>query len=154
MRTESGSDEMAAGAPAAHATTPASRRRFLILSAGVVLIAFALREWFVLASVLPFPTQGDVSGYLRYAIRMAIDGIFSEADAGQPVIPDAYRGPGYPVFLLGILKLTGQQLVLGGVSSTGHHRGVQRRSCHRSGAPMDRPHDGDLGRTAPRSLAP
>lgn len=88
---------------------PRERRRFLLLSAGVVLIAWALREWFVLASTLPSPTQGDVSSYLRYAIHMAVDGVFSDAQNGQPVVPDAYRGPGYPVFLLAVLELSGPQ---------------------------------------------
>jgi len=100
---------MAAGTPDIYALTSVSHQHFFLLSTGLVFIAFALREWFVLASVLPSPTQGDVSGYLRYAIHMAIQGIFSEAEAGQPVLPDAFRGPGYPIFLLGIFKLTGPQ---------------------------------------------
>lgn len=109
MPRDSASDEMTAGEPRVHVMTSVSHQRFFLLGTGLVFIAFALREWFVLASVLPFPTQGDVSGYLRYAIHMATQGVFSEAEAGQPVLPDAFRGPGYPLFLLGILKLTGPQ---------------------------------------------
>lgn len=85
------------------------RRQFILLATGIVLVAWGLREWFVLASLLPSPAQGDVSSYLRYAIHMAVDGVFSEAGAGQSVIPDAYRGPGYPVFLLAVLELGGPQ---------------------------------------------
>lgn len=84
-------------------------RQFLLLASGIVLVAWGLREWFVLASTLPSPAQGDVSSYLRYAIHMAVDGVFSEARAGQPVVPDAYRGPGYPVLLLAVLELGGPE---------------------------------------------
>ena len=84
-----------------------NKRQFLLLSAGVVLTAFALREWYVLASVLPNPTQGDVSSYLRYAQHMVLDGVFSQAENGAAVVPDAYRTPGYPLILAAIYRFTG-----------------------------------------------
>jgi hypothetical protein len=84
-----------------------TQRQFLILSAGLVLFAFAVREWHILASVLPNPTQGDISSYLNYALNMAWEGVFTKAGNGEPIVPDAYRSPGYPIFLLGVYKLTG-----------------------------------------------
>ena len=75
-------------------------RRFAMLSCLVVLVAFALREWFVLTMTVPEPNQGDVGAYLRYALHLAWDGTFSSAQG--PAIPDAFRSPGYP-WLLRIL---------------------------------------------------
>jgi len=83
-----------------------TQRQFFLAAAGIVLIAYALRDWYIIASVLPHPTQGDVSGYLRYALHLTWDGTFSQADNGQPVTPDAYRNPGYPLFLAGVLQLS------------------------------------------------
>ena len=86
-----------------------TKRQFILTAIGAVLFAFVLREWHILVSVLPDHTQGDVASYLRYALHMAWDGVFSQAGNGEPVVPDAYRNPGYPVFLLGVLKLSGLQ---------------------------------------------
>jgi 4-amino-4-deoxy-L-arabinose transferase-like glycosyltransferase len=86
-----------------------TKRQFILTAIGAVLFAFVLREWHILVSVLPDHTQGDVASYLRYALHMAWDGVFSQAGNGEPVVPDAYRSPGYPVFLLGVLKLSGLQ---------------------------------------------
>lgn len=72
-----------------------------------MLIAYALRDWYILASVLPNPNQGDVSDYLRYALHLVWDGTFSRAGNVHPVPPDAFRNPGYPVFIAGVLKLSG-----------------------------------------------
>lgn len=74
-------------------------RREGILAGAVVLLALALREWFVLATAIVQPASGDVSSYMRYAIHMVLDGTFSEAGPGLPATPDAYRGPGYPLFI-------------------------------------------------------
>lgn len=82
-----------------------TKTRFLIYSAAVVLLALFVREWFVLTAIPVNPTQGDVSSYLRYALHMAWDGVYSSAEGGQPVTPDAYRSPGYPWFLFATFKL-------------------------------------------------
>lgn len=76
-----------------------SRQKFWLCAAVVLLLALVAREWFVLAAVFPNPVQGDVSAYLRYALHLIRDGTFSQAEPGQPLLPDAYRGPGYPFFL-------------------------------------------------------
>ena len=84
------------------------KRTFLLLSISVVLLAFALREWYALASTVVEPARGDVGSYLRYARHLLVDGVFSQSMDGRAVVPDAFRGPGYPVFLAAILKLSGE----------------------------------------------
>lgn len=74
-------------------------RRFSLYAAAIVLLAFFLREWFVLVSWCPDPARGDAGAYLRYAQHLVFDGVFSSSEQGQPVVPDAFRGPGYPALL-------------------------------------------------------
>lgn len=81
-------------------------REFLLAATGVTVFAFAVREWHILASVIPNPAAGDVSSYLNYALNMAWEGVYTMAGDGEPIVPDAYRSPGYPIFLLGVLKLS------------------------------------------------
>lgn len=83
-----------------------TRRTFVLLSAVIVLAALLIREWMALAAVVPSPMQGDVSGYLRYALHLLRDGVFTQALEGQPVVPDAFRSPGYP-WLLALLLPAG-----------------------------------------------
>jgi 4-amino-4-deoxy-L-arabinose transferase-like glycosyltransferase len=78
-----------------------SQRAFLLAAATIVLLAFGLREWFVLTMTVPEPNQGDVSDYLRYALHLAWDGTFSKS-ADVPA-PDAFRSPGYPWLLWSVL---------------------------------------------------
>lgn len=65
----------------------------------IVAGALLLREWFVCTAVFPAPEQGDVAAYVRYALHLLIDGTFSQAGDVRHPPPDAFRGPGYPVFL-------------------------------------------------------
>jgi len=81
------------------------KRTFLILSALVVLLAFVVREWFVLTMVVPDPNQGDVGAYLRYALHLVWDGTFSMNNGAA--IPDAFRSPGYPVLLAALFPEDG-----------------------------------------------
>lgn len=85
-----------------------TRLRFLLLSAAIVLLAFAVREWFVLATHFPVPTAGDARGYLLYATHLVNDGVFSQSGVGRPLVADAFRGPGYPLLLAVVLKLSGE----------------------------------------------
>ncbi len=86
-----------------------NRRTFLLWAAGITLLAFGLREWFVLTAVIPQPNQGDVGAYLRYAMHLVWHGVYTQAEGGQPVIPDAYRSPGYPWLLAVIFRFTGTE---------------------------------------------
>jgi len=73
------------------------RRTFWWLSVGVALLAFGLREWYVLAISTPSPFQGDSFEYLRYAYNLTHAGVFSRGQA--VIVPDDFRTPGYPLFL-------------------------------------------------------
>ena len=71
--------------------------RFLLWLALVTLLAAAIREHFVLATIVDHPFVGDVRQYVFYAWNLVHHGVFSLAPpqiAAPP--PDAYRSPGYP----------------------------------------------------------
>lgn len=78
-----------------------NRRAFLLLAAAIALLAFGVREWYVLAAVPVAPLSGDVSEYLRYAYNLVHHGVFSHT-FDNPV-PDDFRGPGYPLLLAALL---------------------------------------------------
>jgi 4-amino-4-deoxy-L-arabinose transferase-like glycosyltransferase len=84
-----------------------NRRSFVMLSAAILLLALGLREWFVLTAIIPHPNQGDVGAYLRYALHLVWDGVFTQASNGMPAVADAYRSPGYPWLLAGTFKVVG-----------------------------------------------
>lgn len=82
-----------------------TRRQFLLCWAGVVLLAFALREWYVLAAVVNIPIRGDITDYMRYAYNLVHSGVFSHAQPGTAIAPDAFRGPGYPTLLAAVMLI-------------------------------------------------
>jgi hypothetical protein len=67
---------------------------------GVVLLAFLVREYFVVATIVDIPIRGDIREYVIYALNLYQHGIFSSAtpETGMPA-PDAFRSPGYPWLL-------------------------------------------------------
>ena len=76
------------------------RPRFALWVGAVVLLAFLVREYFVLATIVDIPIRGDVREYVVYALNLYQHGTFSSAtpQAGMPA-PDAFRSPGYPWLL-------------------------------------------------------
>ena len=84
----------------------AARSRFGLLACLVVLLAFVLREQFVLTGIVDYPIAGDIRDYYSYAWNLVQHGTFSMVppDTG-PVIADAYRSPGYPWLLAICLRL-------------------------------------------------
>jgi hypothetical protein len=81
---------VATGAPASSAAP-----RFGLLLFLVCLLAFALRELFVLSAVVEFPIRGDTRDYFAYAWNLVEHGIYSNAFPPAPPVPDGYRLPGY-----------------------------------------------------------
>lgn len=66
----------------------------------VGILALLLREWFVLVTVVEAPIRGDIVEYVAYAKNLLTHGVFSHAPAGPLApAPDAWRSPGYPLFL-------------------------------------------------------
>lgn len=93
-------DAIRVDALATAATTPAPRPRFALLLFLVVLVAVAIREHFVLATIVDNPIRGDIRDYVFYAWNLVNHGVFGSTppDAMAP-LPDAYRSPGYPWLL-------------------------------------------------------
>jgi len=91
----------------------ARRSRFVLLACMVVLLAFVVREQFVLFTIVDYPILGDIKQYFAYAWNLVHHGVFSAVlpGAGSPV-PDAYRSPGYPWLLAACLELWPQDPAL------------------------------------------
>ena len=88
-----------------------ARSRFGLLFVLVVVLAFVLREQFVLFGVVDYPIRGDVREYFAYAWNLVNHGVFSHATPQAAVpMPDAYRSPGYPWLLALCLKVLPQDL--------------------------------------------
>jgi 4-amino-4-deoxy-L-arabinose transferase-like glycosyltransferase len=79
------------------ATTAIARKpRFALLLFLVVLVAVAIREHFVLATIIDVPIRGDIRDYVFYAWNLVNHGVFSSTPP-QDLLPqpDSYRSPGY-----------------------------------------------------------
>lgn len=86
------------------ASTP--RIGFGFWAAAVVLLAFLIREYFVLVTVVDNPIRGDIREYVHYAWNLHHHGVFSVAPPQLlPPPPDAYRSPGYPWLIALCMKL-------------------------------------------------
>ena len=80
--------------------------RFLFWLALVTLLAAAIREHFVLATIVDHPFVGDVRQYVFYAWNLLNHGVFSLAEPQAAIPPpDAYRSPGYPWLIALCMKL-------------------------------------------------
>jgi hypothetical protein len=67
----------------------------------VVLLAFLIREYFVLVAVVDIPLRGDIREYVNYAWNLYHHGVFSMVPPqATPPSPDAFRSPGYPWLLM------------------------------------------------------
>lgn len=76
----------------------ATRRpaRFGLLLLLVGLLAFYVRELFVLATIVDVPIRGDVRDYVAYALNLVQHGVYSGTYPPHPPVPDSFRMPGYP----------------------------------------------------------
>ena len=81
---------------------------FPLAVAILALLALVLREYYVLATVVETPVRGDVREYVAYAWNLLNHGVFSQVAPGDGApVPDAYRSPGYPVFLALAMSIGG-----------------------------------------------
>jgi hypothetical protein len=69
--------------------------------------AWGLREYFLLVSIPQTPLRGDAIDYLQYARNLLEHGVFSRARDGAAPLPDAYRGPLFPLLLATALRFGG-----------------------------------------------
>jgi 4-amino-4-deoxy-L-arabinose transferase-like glycosyltransferase len=80
----------------------------------VVAVALAIRLGFVLTAVVQQPLRADAGQYAAYAHNLVEHGVFSLATTVPPSA-DAFRSPGYPVFLAAVRALAGESSWLTGV---------------------------------------
>ena len=80
--------------------TRPSSRAWMPLLAGIGLLAFVLRWYYVTHAIVDSPIRGDAIEYYSYAWNLLHHGVFSLAkpNAAQ-VVSDSFRDPGYPLFL-------------------------------------------------------
>jgi hypothetical protein len=87
----------------AHQSIPATasdQRGFIFGLAAIAFAAVLVREYFVLVAVPEAPIRGDITHYVNYAWNLLHHGVFSRAAPGPDTpLPDAMRGPGYPLLL-------------------------------------------------------
>lgn len=77
-----------------------ARRNFWVLAVAIGILALLLREYFILVTQIQAPIHGDIVQYVSYAWNLVHRHTFSDALPGSAVVtPDAFRGPGYPLFL-------------------------------------------------------
>lgn len=75
---------------------------------GVGLLALTLRWYYVTHAMVYHPIRGDAIQYHAYAWNLVQHGVFSMAAPDSPnVAPDSFRDPGYPLFLAGWMRVTG-----------------------------------------------
>lgn len=77
-------------------------RRFLC----IVAIAICVRT---AALAIPFAFANDPDDYLRFARNLALHGVYGP----NPDQPSAYRPPGYPLLLAGLIRATGESDIKG-----------------------------------------
>ena len=65
----------------------------------VVAIAIALRWAFVATGQVPQPLRADAGEYAQCALNLVEHGVYSSSKQSPP-LPDSFRSPGYPAFLL------------------------------------------------------
>lgn len=82
--------------------------RFGVMLALLALLAFALREHYVLSTIVDWPIRGDIREYVAYAWNLAEHGVFGKTFPPQMPVPDDYRAPGYPWVIALLMKLFGQ----------------------------------------------
>jgi 4-amino-4-deoxy-L-arabinose transferase-like glycosyltransferase len=76
------------------------RRRFLLALVGLTVFAWLLRVYFIQIGQVAVPVRGDIREYYAYAWNLYHHGVFSHAWPADAVpAADAFRGPGYPLFL-------------------------------------------------------
>ena len=70
--------------------------RFGVLLLLLALLAFAMREAYVLSAIVDGPIRGDIREYVAAAWNLVAHGTFSTTLPPGVPVPDSFRLPGYP----------------------------------------------------------
>ena len=79
--------------------------RFGLMLGLLALLAFAVRESYVLATIVDVPMRGDIREYVACAWNLVTHGVFSSTLPPHPPVADSYRMPGYPWLIALGMKL-------------------------------------------------
>src|SRR5688572_3357785 len=79
--------------------------RFGVLLVLLGLLAFAIREAFVLQAIVDVPIRGDIRENVAYAWNLVTHGVYSSTLPPQAPVADSYRLPGYPWLIALGMKL-------------------------------------------------
>jgi hypothetical protein len=86
------------------------RATFVVLSALLVLGAWALRYYYVSVTEFGELLQGDAQRYLFYAVNLLRHGVFSGTPIWlEPIEPDGFRAPGFPALFALAIRVTGEE---------------------------------------------
>ncbi len=92
----------------AESSDRALKSRFVAIAAAIVLLALLLRAFYLFDAKVENPIAGDINQYVLYAWNMTHADTFSSTlPSDGPIIPDSYRGPGYPAMLAVAIRLAG-----------------------------------------------
>jgi len=84
----------------------AARIRLVPIAVAITVLALCLRWFYFVGAQVDAPVRGDILEYWHYAWNLLHHGVFSiAAPALDAPAPDAYRSPGYPLFLMLFLAL-------------------------------------------------
>jgi 4-amino-4-deoxy-L-arabinose transferase-like glycosyltransferase len=83
-------------------------KRQLILLGIIFFLGLWLRAHHVHGSHISEPYKADAGEYMTCAVNLYQHGIYSSDRENTPPIPDSFRSPGYPVFLVGVRVAVGE----------------------------------------------
>jgi hypothetical protein len=84
------------------------RYRSFGLASALTTAALGLRVLYLLNTEIASPFRSDAAEYARYAVNLLEHSTFSRLDPSAPApTPDAFRAPGYPLFLAACFGLFG-----------------------------------------------
>jgi hypothetical protein len=79
--------------------------RFGLMLGLLALLAFVVRENYVLATIVEVPIRGDIREYVACAWNLVQHGVFSSTLPPHPPMADSFRFPGYPWLIALGMKL-------------------------------------------------
>lgn len=93
-----------------------ARYRSAWLASALTAAALALRALYLANFEIENPFRSDAADYARYAQNLLQHSTYSRSDPSEPTpIPDAFRPPGYPLFLAACFQLFGDEAAVGGI---------------------------------------